>query len=836
MATYSRLHRERANRLVSRRRATFSARGVESGLGLLEHLETRRAMAAADLLPTLAEMRSNVYQVIDATALAFDNRQIASRDDVNVGSEVRLYRFTPRWNFDYSLGVSAAQRSWMDPVVAVYDTDTGARLAVNDDISPTDSASRVTMPLVAGRSYTLAVTSYDAAVTGAYRISVQALLADDARENDDAPVRGVATRITQPANASFQGVMADRHDVFWFQLTGPARAGSSVTVDFDSSLGDLDLALLNASGQAIARSEGTTDRETLLLGGLGPGVYYVDVYGYGGAYNPAYTLTTNVTVGDRRAAIAADRFENNNTRATATNLGQIVATSQVTGLSVGAKDIDFLKFTLTTPGTSTSDVAVSFESALGDVDVELLNASGRRLAVAAGTGNVERISLAGRPAGTYYLRVFGYRNATNPSYSVRFNHGTVLDVPLTLPYTGGPVTPPPPPPPPTNPSGAWTIAVYMTSTDLADFAFDDINEMEYAVSRFAPGASITVFWDQWQGKSFATAGGSQAAWGTAGRAVIDPDTNLNVIATDFQIVGEQNTGDPAVLRDFLRWTMEVRPATRYGLVMWDHGGGLSGVNFDDESGYDSITVKELQQAVSQSGMTPSALLYDACLMGNVEQFYELRTVAPVQVASEEVISGPGYNYKTAFATLESAPASVTPEALAQGVVASFATQYGSDGASTIAAVSSAGMNAVAAAMKAFVDSTVGFTSTQGSRLRALAGQVTRFEFPQYVDLGQLMQRVAQTTTLPAATRAAANSVISAVGAAVFARMADERQTSGMSVYFPTAAAQEMSESGLYTEWNAVTGWSRVVNRALGRSVDARAGGVAASWVFAERRR
>jgi len=50
------------------------------------------------------------------------------------------------------------------------------------------------------------------------------------------------------------------------------------------------------------------------------------------------------------------------------------------------------------------------------------------------------------------------------------------------------------------------------------------------------------------------------------------------------------------------------------------------------------------------------------------------------------------------------------------------------------AVSSAGMEAVATAMKAFADSTAGFSGSQWSRLRALAGQVTRFEFPQYAEL------------------------------------------------------------------------------------------------------
>jgi hypothetical protein len=76
--------------------------------------------------------------------------------------------------------------------------------------------------------------------------------------------------------------------------------------------------------------------------------------------------------------------------------------------------------------------------------------------------------------------------------------------------------------------------------------------------------------------------------------------------------------------------------------------------------------------------------------------------------------------------------------------------------------------------------------------------------------------------------------VAAVRSAVFARMADERQTSGMAVYFPTATTQEMPEVSLYTEWNSSTGWSRVVNRALGRAANARGGGAGSLYAYAER--
>lgn len=812
---------------VRSRRASPASRLAPTQRGF-EVLEARHALTFADLLPTLADVRQSAYQTEDQS-LFFTNQQKAAATGVNVGGEVTLYSLRPAFAANYAIDVRAARGSGIDPAIALYD-EAGIQVAVNDDVSPEDSSSRLVVSLLAGQHYCLAVTSYDNAVTGGYAVDVVAQIGDDSHENNNTLRQATAT----PLAAAVQGVMADDRDLYAVVLKGVGRLGSSASIDFDNALGDLDLTLRDRRGREIARSEGTTDREVVSLAGLPAGRYYLDVHGYGGAYNPAYTLTTDIQVGTTRAAaIPADAFESNNTRAAATNLGTVTATSVVNNLTLTRNDVDFFKFTISSAGTSSSEVLAQFENGLGDIDLQLLDSAGRVLATSDGVTNVERVSLAGRPAGTYYLKVYGYNGAANPSYSLRFNHGIVLAQPVSLPYQGPPIQPTPVTPP-VNSTGAWTIAVYMTSTDLASFAFDDINEMEYAVSRFAPGAKIAVFWDQWSKGSFATGGGTQAAWGTAGRAIIAADTNANQIATSFEIVGERNTGDPAVLRDFLTWTMTVAPATNYGLVMWDHGGGLSGVNFDDESGYDSITVKELQSAVTQSGMSPKVLAYDACLMGNTEQFYELRALAPVQVASEEVINGPGYNYRTCFAPLESQPASVTPQALARGIVTSFTAQYGSDGSSTIAAVSSDRMPAVAAAVKSFVTASAGFSAAQIGRVRTVLGQVTHFEYVQYADLRQLMSRLAAATDLPAAARTAATGVVTAIDAAVFAKMSDQRLTGGMSIYLPSKAADEMPDIGLFTDWAAATGWNGLVNRVLGRSAAVRSPGGAGTWLYAPR--
>ncbi|NCX98577.1 MAG: hypothetical protein EBX35_08385, partial [Planctomycetia bacterium] len=248
------------------------------------------------MLPTLADLRQSAYQTEDRS-LFFTNQQKAAATGVNVGGEVTLYSLRPAFAAPYAIDVRAARGSGMDPAIAVYD-EAGDQVAVNDDASLADSSSRLVVPLLAGRHYSLAVTSYDTAVTGGYTVDVAARIGDDPHENNNTRPRATA----MPLAAAVQGVMADNRDLYVVVLKGVGRLGSSASIDFDHVLGDLDLTLLDRKGREITRSEGTTDREVVSLAGLPAGRYYLDVHGYGGAYNPAYTLTTDIQVGTTRAA------------------------------------------------------------------------------------------------------------------------------------------------------------------------------------------------------------------------------------------------------------------------------------------------------------------------------------------------------------------------------------------------------------------------------------------------------------------------------------------------------------------------------------------------------
>jgi len=793
------------------RSAIRKANHFRKPLGL-ETLESREVPTISNLLPTLAELQASTTDIYNSS-LTLTNQQKATRQETNVGGEVDIYSFTPAWSGSYRF-TGEAFRSKMDPVIAVYDAD-GKRIALNDDASSRTTNSLATATLSAGVTYQFAVTSYDTASVGKYSISVAGVLQDDAYENND--TTGSATSISNPSAVSISGVMADSHDYYRFSLAGAAKPGANLSVSFSNAQGDLDLRLIDSKGTVLRSSTGTGDQESIDISGLAAGKYFIDVYGYNGAYNPSYQLSLNASAdAPPPVVIPGDALESNNTLATASDLGTITANKTWSDLSITKGDVDYLKFTLDSTGNATSEVLVNFQHSRGDIDAELLNSKGQRVALSQSVSDQERLSLDGLSAGTYFVRVYGYANATNPSYSFTINHTPGATPPVIPPVT------PPVNPPVVNPTqGSWTVMIYMTSTNLATFGFQDVNEMEDALTRVAPGVRFTLFWDQWNQHAYATGGGTQAAWGTAGQAVLQADSNMNSVATTFNIIGERNTGDPATLRDFITWSKTNAAADNYALLMWNHGGGLSGVNFDDESGNDSISIGDLRSAITQAGVPFQVLAYDACLMGMTEQAYEARGLAAVQVASEEVIDGPGYNYKTAFQALNTNPASVTAQQLAQGIVSSFTTSYVADGVSTLSAVSSAAMDSVAASLRTFVTASAGLTAANITTIKTIVGGVTHFDFPENIDLKQFMQTVSTTASLPAAVRSAAGGVVTAINQAVLYKMNDARQTGGLAAYLPTTAAQENGDYGLFTAFETATGWGGFVNRVLGRAVSSR---------------
>ena len=100
--------------------------------------------------------------------------------------------------------------------------------------------------------------------------------------------------------------------------------------------------------------------------------------------------------------------------------------------------------------------------------------------------------------------------------------------------------------------------------------------------------------------------------------------------------------DPETLQEFIVWSAEKYPAKKYVLVLWDHGGGSkTGIFIDELFENDTMYLYELGAALRDGGIIFETVLFDACLMANVETAYIIKDYARYMVASEEVVVGQG---------------------------------------------------------------------------------------------------------------------------------------------------------------------------------------------------
>ena len=596
-------------------------------------------------------------------------------------------------------------------------------------------------------------------------------------------------------------------DFFKFVTTGPGTSAHYVDVLFSHAAGDVDAQLLDANGNVLTSSTGTSDSERLSLQGLPAGTYFIEVYGYSGDRN-SYRLAFQAP-----GAPAADRYEPNNTRQTATDLRTISGSLSLADLSITANDRDFFRFTLAAAATSTHAVTASFAHAAGNLEMRLLDAQGNAVRSSLGTTDNERISLEGLGAGTYFVEVFGATSAVTNSYQLAFA------TPLAS-QPGGPTT------------DAWTIMVYVTASTLDRFAYADINEMEKAVARLPGTVNLSVFWDQSSTRTtYPTGNGAQPAWGTAGRGFIVADANMNSVATTFEILPEANTGSPQTLTDFITWSTQQAPAQRYAVILWDHGAGLEGFNFDDSDGSsrDNLTTAELNQSLTTlrgNGISIDLLSFDACMMGMTEVGYATRNLATTFVASQEIEAGNGHDYTTLFRPLESDPYAATPATLATGFVRSYGDQYvgsadAQDGADTHSAILSSRYDTVVTALRSFTTAAANATASDRTAMATARNATPSYTQDYFRDLGGFMQRIVNTSSINAGIRTAATGVVNAVAQAVISKTADRRGSSGMSIYLPQLGSTIATwYSSQYASFDAATGWSTFVSgaAAAGRNV------------------
>jgi hypothetical protein len=750
------------------------------------------------------------YEANDTRQTATDLRTISGAITV---ADLSIHTTSDRDFFKFVTTGPGTSAHYVDVLFSHAAGDVDARLLdasgnVLTSSTGSSDSERLSLQGLPASTYYLEVYGYSGA-RNTYQLAIQAPPAPSGTSGDRYETNETRQTATDLRTISGAITVADLsihtgsdRDFFKFVTTGPGTSAHYVDVLFSHAAGDVDAQLLDASGNVLTESTGTSDNERLSLQGLPAGTYFVEVFGYSGARN-SYRLAFQAP-----GAPAADRYEPNNTRQTATDLRTISGSLSLADLSVTANDRDFFRFTLAAAATSTHSVTASFAHAAGNVDMRLLDAQGNAVRSASGTADNERINLEGLGAGTYFVEVFGATSAVTNSYQLAFA------TPLAN-QPGGPTT------------DAWTIMVYITASDLYDYAHTDINELEKAVARLPGTVNLSVFWDQSsRGRTFPTGNGTQPAWGTAGRGFIVADANMNSVATTFEILPEANTGSPQTLIDFITWSTQRAPAQRYAVIPWNHGAGLEGFNFDDSDGSsrDNLTTPELVQALTTlrgSGISIDLLSFDSCLMGMTEVGYATRNLATTFVASQELVSGDGHDYTTLFRPLESDPYAATPATLATGFVRSFGDQYVGSSNDTHSAILSSRYDTVVSALRSFTTAAANATSSDRGAMATARNATPSYTQDYFRDLGGFMQRIVNTSSISAGIRTAATGVVNAVAQAVISKTGDRRGSSGMSIYLPQLGSTMASwYSSQNAGFDAATGWSAFVSgaAAAGRNV------------------
>ena len=291
---------------------------------------------------------------------------------------------------------------------------------------------------------------------------------------------------------------------------------------------------------------------------------------------------------------------------------------------------------------------------------------------------------------------------------------------------------------------AYTVMIYMNGSDLeSEFgaATDDLVEMiESGLD--AQNANVLILTggtNRWQASAIPET--ECVIWRLADGELFEQHS-----------MGLVNMGNPDTLRDFIRFCQDGFPAERYGLIMWDHGGGsIVGFGHDEKFYDDALTLADMERAFDEAGLAEERLEFlgfDACLMATVEMAVLARKFARVMIASADLEPGEGWDYRFLAALNED----ICGFALGEIIVDTFFEYYKTRGLydEEILTLSVVDLEKVGAVMDALGRLVPGELSEQKFRAMAFRRAATktfgqcspRDNYADMVDIGDMAHQLA----------------------------------------------------------------------------------------------
>ena len=404
----------------------------------------------------------------------------------------------------------------------------------------------------------------------------------------------------------------------------------------------------------------------------------------------------------------------------------------------------------------------------------------------------------------------------------------------------------------------WTVLVWIAGdNNLDEYGVADIKEMKKVGSTDA--VDIVVQFDRrGAGKTY--------------RYHLRKGTKLDADVLD--LLGETNTGDPAVAIDFFTWGMQQYPSDKVLAVIWNHGSGIDetdiyaraaargikvqrrghrsrttvprsqirdiaasklrralfsttveaairskAIAYDDTNRdfLDNAELKRvLAQVVKKVKRRIDVLGFDACLMNMVEVAYQLRGLVGHIVASEELEPGDGWPYDRVMADLAAKPGAAGVQ-VAKAIVKRYLGSYAASDGVTDSAVDVSRVGSVAQAVDNLAAVCIASLETDadyaafGKAIKA----AQRFQVRDFVDLGDLCRQLVTRSPRHAVQQAAQQVLDALLGAQPFIvaeghKGSALRGATGTSIYFPTVGDVHLTYGQL--EFAKDTRWGELITK------------------------
>ena len=295
-----------------------------------------------------------------------------------------------------------------------------------------------------------------------------------------------------------------------------------------------------------------------------------------------------------------------------------------------------------------------------------------------------------------------------------------------------------------NQKDTVTIMVFMCGSDLESQAAMGVYDLqEMANAKIADNVNLIVYT------------GGCTKWHTDFIS-----TRVNQI---YQVVGNGQIGclsdnagtgsmvDPDTLVSFIEFCTDNFEANRYELIMWDHGGGsVSGYGYDEKyPKRGSMTLEQLDSALTRAGVEFDFIGFDACLMATTETALMLSEHADYMIASEESEPGIGWYYTNWLTKLSNNTSMPTVE-IGKNIADDFVSMCASktpNQTATLSVIDLAEVEGIVPqALTAFSQSTNELIDTNYRTVAAARKGTREFAQQSYLDLVDLVDLASKIDT------------------------------------------------------------------------------------------